>query len=94
MDVLKGTGLVILLDVPLNTLIQRVKLADRPRVNVGTTLEEDVRKIWDEAQEKYYRAADIVYRTEENAVDEEVAELKRLILARPGSILPGASHGK
>ena len=79
-DVLKGTGLVILLEVPLEELIKRVRLADRPRVNVGTTLEEDIRRIWEESKEKYYSAANIIYQTAQKSIKEEVEDLKLIIL--------------
>ena len=79
-DVLKGTGLVILLEVPLEELIKRVRLADRPRVNVGTTLEEDIRRIWKESKKKYYSAANIIYQTAQKSIKEEVEDLKLIIL--------------
>jgi len=79
MDVLKGSGPVILLTATLEELIQRVKKADRPRVNVGTTVEEDIRTIWEKSKEKYYRAADLVYATDQKGIDEEVRDLKHLI---------------
>lgn len=80
MDALRGTGMVILLDAPLGTLAERVRRADRPRVNPGTTLEEDLRIIWEGSGEKYYAAADLVYNTEGKSIEEEVAELKAIIL--------------
>ena len=46
MDVLAGSASIILLTASLQELIRRVQLADRPRVNVGTTVEEDIRMIW------------------------------------------------
>ena len=47
LDILRGTGLIILLDAPLDLLVERVRLADRPRVNPGTTLEKDIQMIWE-----------------------------------------------
>ena len=79
MDVLRGTGLIILLTAPPEELARRVHSVDRPRVNLGTTLEEDLNKIWLESAEKYHRAADVVYLTDNRSVDEAVAELKRVI---------------
>ena len=79
MDVLKGTGLIILLTASLDELVERVKIADRPRVNVDTTLEEDVRAIWENAKDKYYAAADIVYPTDQKSIEVEVEELKKII---------------
>ena len=79
MDVIAGSGLVILLTASLEELIRRVKKADRPRVNVGTSVEEDIRMIWEKSRDKYFRAADIVYTTDQKSIDEEVQELKKLI---------------
>jgi len=79
MDVLRGTGLIILLTASLAELVRRVRAADRPRVNEGTTLEDDLGKIWSESEEKYRCAADIVYPTDNRSVDEAVTELKHVI---------------
>ena len=46
MDVLQGTGLFILLTASPDELVRRVRNEQRPRVNVGTTLEEDLQTIW------------------------------------------------
>ena len=75
-DVLRGTGLIILLTASLEELARRVRAADRPRVNVGTSLEEDLEKIWSESADKYRRAADLIYPTDNKTVDEAVDELK------------------
>ena len=80
MDVLKGSGLVILLTAELEELIRRVKLADRPRVNIGTSVEEDIRLIWQKSKDKYYDAADLVYATDQKSIAEEVQELKQLVM--------------
>src|SRR3972149_5417584 len=45
-DALRGTGLVVLLEADLATLARRVRAADRPRVNPGTTLEEGLERGW------------------------------------------------
>jgi shikimate kinase len=79
MDVLRGSGTVILLTASLEELIRRVKTADRPRVNIGTTVEEDIRMIWEKSKDKYYGAADIVYATDQKRIDEEVRDLMQLI---------------
>ena len=79
MDVLRGTGLIILLTASLDELARRVRAADRPRVNEGATLEEDMEKIWAESAEKYHRAADVVFSTDNKGIDESVADLKRII---------------
>ena len=81
-DVLKGTGLIILLTASLEELINRVRIADRPRVNVGITLEEDIREIWEKSKDKYYAAADVVYQTDRKTIEEEIEELKRIISDR------------
>ena len=76
LDVLRGTGLIILLTASLEELARRVRAADRPRVNVGTSLEEDLEKIWSESADKYRQAADWIFSTENKTVDEAVEELK------------------
>jgi len=81
MDVLKGTGLIILLTASTEELIRRVKPADRPRVNVGTTLEEDIRMMWETSKDKYTNAADIVYQTDQKNIEEEIRELKQMVFA-------------
>ena len=80
MDILKGTGLIILLTASTEELIGRVKPADRPRVNVGTTLEEDIRMMWQSSKKKYTDAADIVYQTDQKTIEEEIWELKQAVL--------------
>ena len=84
MDVLRGTGMIILLTASLKELARRVRLADRPRVNVGTSLEEDLEKIWSETSDKYHQAADLIYSTENKSVDEAVEELKPRLRAYLG----------
>ena len=79
MDVIRDTGLIILLTAPLKVLIERVKTADRPRVNRSTSLEEDIRLLWQKHQDKYLGAAHIHYRTDRKSVDGEVAEIKEII---------------
>jgi shikimate kinase len=80
LDVIKGSGLVILMTASLEELIRRVKLADRPRVNAGTTVEEDIRMIWQKSKDKYFGAADVVYATDQKGIEEEVLELEQLVL--------------
>ena len=80
MDVLKGSGLVILLTASTEELIRRVKPADRPRVNVGTTLEDDIRMMWQTSKDKYYHAADVVYKTDEKSIEKAILDLKQVIL--------------
>lgn len=79
MDVLRSTGLFILLTADLDEIIRRVKAADRPRVNTGTTLEEDVRAIWAASENRYRNAADIVYETDGKPINQCLSELTALI---------------
>jgi shikimate kinase len=53
-----------------------VRLADRPRVNEGTSLEQDLERIWSESGEKYRRAADWIYPTDDKTPEEAIEELK------------------
>ena len=79
-DILNGTGLIILLTASTEELIRRVKPADRPRVNAGTTVEEDIRMMWQTSKDKYFNAADIVYQTDQKSIEEEIRELKQVVL--------------
>ena len=79
-DALRGTGLVVLLEADLATLARRVRAADRPRVNPGTTLEEDLERIWAASAGVYRGAADLVHRTDQGRTFEaEVEALARLL---------------
>jgi len=75
MDVLRGSGFFILLTASLDELVQRVRTAERPRVTAGTTLEEDLRTIWEQSEEKYRRAADLTCDTDGKSVEQIAAEL-------------------
>lgn len=79
LDVLRGTGPIVLLETSLPDIIDRVRKADRPRVNIGVTLEEDVHTIWKEFKAKYYDAADIIYQTSAKSIEQEAAELKGIL---------------
>jgi shikimate kinase len=81
LDALRGTGLMILLVAPLDELAARVRAADRPRVNPGATLEEDLRRIWEESEEKYRRAADVTCDTFGKPVEQVARELEAIIQA-------------
>lgn len=63
-DVLRGTGVTVLLEGDLALLADRVRAADRPRVHGGLSLEEDLARIWSQSAPLYRRAADLVYRIE------------------------------
>jgi shikimate kinase len=79
-DILRGTGVTVLLEADLKTLADRVRKADRPRVNSGVSLEEDLENIWSTAGHLYRQAADLVYRTDAaQDIDAEVADLLNLL---------------
>jgi shikimate kinase len=81
-DALRGTGILVFLEADLATLAARVRAADRPRVNPGTSLDDDLAAIW-AAAEPLYRTADLTYRTDAGrAVDEEIEDLLGLLRAR------------
>jgi shikimate kinase len=63
-DVLRGTGAIGLLEADLATLAARVREADRPRVPAGTTLEEDLARIWRTSASLYRDGARLVHRTD------------------------------
>jgi shikimate kinase len=79
-DILQGTGVRILLLADLKILAERVRTQDRPRVNVGTSLEEDLKKIWEEHQDLYLSFADIIYHTDRGrTAAEEIQGLSGLL---------------
>lgn len=81
-DALRGTGLTVFLEADLATLAARVRAADRPRVNPGVSLEEDLAAIW-AAAAPLYRDADLTYRTDAGrGEDEEVEDLVTLVRGR------------
>jgi shikimate kinase len=81
-DVLRGTGIMILLEAAIPTLVERVRGADRPRVNPGVSLEEDLRRIWSSSAHLYRESADLIYRTDSGRkIEEEVEELLGLLPA-------------
>ena len=79
MDVLRGTGFFVLLTAPLDELVRRVRNEQRPRVNLGTSLEEDLRTIWEQSEEKYRRAADAVVDTGGKSIEAAVVELQSIV---------------
>jgi shikimate kinase len=82
-DILRGTGVTVLLEADLKTLADRVRKADRPRVNSGVSLEEDIESIWSTAGHLYRQAADLVYRTDAvQGIDGEVADILNLLAQR------------
>jgi shikimate kinase len=78
-DLLRGTGLIVLLEASLDQLARRIRPAERPRVNPGATLDEDLRLIWEASEATYREAADVVLRTDDRSLDETLAELERVI---------------
>ena len=82
-DILRGSGVAILLEADLATLADRVRAADRPRVNPDASLEEDLQRIWSTAGHLYREAADVIYRTDSGKdVDTEVTELLDILASR------------
>jgi shikimate kinase len=82
-DAIRGTGPVILLNVPIETIIDRIRHNDRPRVNPGTDLAKDLEIMWTKDRHKYFDAADIVYDCAGKTLDEEVAEIKEMVMTDP-----------
>lgn len=81
-DVLRSTGVVVLLEADLATLAARVRAADRPRVHPGLSLEADLARIWATAAHLYRGAADLVHRTDTGrTVEEEVEALLEALAA-------------
>jgi hypothetical protein len=58
-------------------------MADRPRVNPGTSIEEDIRIIWEKYGDRYEGSADIIYRTDQKTLEEEIQELKQMVYTDP-----------
>ncbi|OGP89240.1 MAG: hypothetical protein A2156_07125 [Deltaproteobacteria bacterium RBG_16_48_10] len=83
-DVLKGSGPVILLMTKLKVLAERVKKNDRPRVNPGVSLEQDLSLLWKKFKHLYYLTADFTYRTDQGKTISQEAEDIIKILKRKG----------
>jgi shikimate kinase len=80
MDILKGTGVTILLNARINTLVQRAIKNDRPRVNPVSDLKADLILLWKEKRHLYYGAADLLYRTDRNkTVKQEAEEIIKIL---------------
>jgi shikimate kinase len=79
-DILRGTGIMILLESDLPILADRVRKVDRPRVNPGVSLEEDLERIWSNASHLYRQCADIIYHTDlGKSVPQEVQEILEIL---------------
>ncbi len=86
-DAIAGTGPVVLLEAREDTLIERVRVADRPRVNPDTDLAGDIRRMWREHGAVYRSSADFIVNTDDRTLEEEVAELMG-ILRKSGGLIP------
>ena len=87
MDALRGTGVIILLNARINTLVQRAMNNDRPRVNPVSDLKADLILLWKEKRHLYYGAADLLYRTDRNkTVKQEAEEIIKMLKKKK---LPG-----
>jgi len=74
MDALRSTGVIILLNARINTLVQRAIKNDRPRVNPVSNLKADLVLLWKEKRHLYYGAANLLYRTDRNKTVKQEAE--------------------
>jgi shikimate kinase len=93
-DALSDTGITVLLEAGLGVLAERVRRADRPRVNPGVSLEEDLQRIWSSTGEVYRLAANFSYRTDEGrSLDEEVDDLW-VLLEEKGSLARSCLGGE
>jgi shikimate kinase len=82
-DILRGTGIMVLLEADLKILADRVRRADRPRVNPGVSLEEDLQRIWSTSCHLYRQSADLVYRTDQGRdLETEVSDVLCLLADR------------
>lgn len=79
-DVLRGSGLTVLLEADLAVLAERVRHADRPRVNPGVKLEEDLAQLWSTAEGLYRQAADLTHRTDTGRDVEAEADALALVV--------------
>lgn len=82
-DAIRGTGPVVLLEAGEEVLIERVSVADRPRVTPDTDLAEDIRTMWRTYADRYRNAADFIYRTDEKSLPQEIEELLAIIADDP-----------
>jgi shikimate kinase len=79
-DAIKGSGVNILLTTDISVLPGRLRDNDRPRVNPGMTMEEDLAWMWEKHKDTYLGFADIVYRTDQGkTVQQEAQELLQIL---------------
>ncbi len=83
-DILRGTGAMIFLEADLAILAERVRNADRPRVNRGVSLPEDLQRIWSTSGHLYRDSADLIYRTDQGKTIEAEASDLLVLLAKHG----------
>jgi shikimate kinase len=75
MDVLKGTGPIVLLSAPLEVLQKRVESAQRPRVTANQDLRRELSDIWERSGPKYLEAADLVIKTHPKTKNQAATDL-------------------
>lgn len=95
-DLIRASGPVILFEASEDELIRRVSLADRPRVNQGTTLEDDIRTMWRDHAGVYRSTADRIVSTDGRTAEDERDEVISLITDDPlfrAIALPGGRRG-
>jgi shikimate kinase len=86
-DILTGSGPRVHLMCRLRNLAERVRQCDRPRVNLGATMEQDIAAIWRVHRSLYYSFADISYRTDRGKTPlEETEEILQCIEESYGRI--------
>ena len=84
-DILRGSGAIILLTARRKVLAERVRENDRPRVNPGVSLEQDLSLLWKKFRRLYYLAADFTYRTDQGkTIRQEADEIIRALKKKRG----------
>jgi shikimate kinase len=79
-DVLKGSGINILLTADLTILADRLTDNDRPRVNPGVSMQEDLAWMWENHKDIYIGFADFIYPTDQGkTILEEAKELSSIL---------------
>ena len=87
-DVMRGSGVNVLLMANLDEIADRVRPNDRPRVHPGTSLEEDLALIWGKHKEVYLGWADLTYSTDRGMSPTEEAMDLVNTLVRGGWLKP------
>lgn len=81
LDALAGTGPLVLMEAREETLINRVRQADRPRVNPDADLAGDIHRMWSQFEDRYRSAADFTISTDGRSLEEEVTDLLAIMEA-------------